>query len=314
METLNLLDLRDIDSKDKNEVILDIFDQLHPGDILTIIHDRDFSNLYFTLKTERPLSFTWDYLIAGPKTWKVNITKIKTRNELSIGEIVRDNPEAASVFRKYNIEYCCHGKMIFEEACLAAGADPKKIKRDINLAAKNPNYALRATNWPVEVLIDYLVNNHHSYLKSSENDLKDLAERVAKDHGNQHPELYSIKQYLNEFFYELNTHMMKEEELLFPTIKDMANNTIDLSPSCNFGPISKPLEMLETDHEDIVSFIDLFRSITKNYQIPEDVSTSFRLFYILLQDLEEDLRQHMHLENNILFPKAKELEEEMKGS
>jgi regulator of cell morphogenesis and NO signaling len=311
METLNLLDLREIEPKNKNSYTLEVFDQLHPNEILTILNDFDPIPLYYQFKVERPESFRWEYIEDGPSIWKINITKIKTRNETSIGEIVRDNPTAASVFRKYKIDYCCHGKMVFDDACHNAGVNPAVVKGEINLAAKSPSLSLRVNNWPLDMLIDYIINNHHNYLKSSEVELKELVDKVARVHGKNHPELIAVKQYLNEFFYELNTHMMKEEEVFFPTIKDLVNNTIEITPSHNYGPITKPLEMLEMDHEDISSFIDLFRRITRNYDIPSDACTSYRLLYLLLKDLEEDLRQHLHLENNILFPKAKALEEEI---
>lgn len=305
METQNLLDVRIIEPRKKHPSIFSAFDHLSQGGVLTIINDHDPLPLYYQFKAERPDSFDWQYIEQGPEVWKVEITKTKASK--TVGEIVRDNPQSASVFKKFKIDYCCHGKYSFEEACSKAGADPQEVQKAIDENSDSGSSVLRIHHWPVSLIIDYIVNNHHTYVHSAGVEMKALIDKVARVHGERHPELMNIRHYIYSLLQELENHMIKEEEILFPAIKALAVNK-KVESSCNFGSVDNPISVMEMEHEEAGILLDLIKKETNNYTPPADACTSYRLVYSLLQEFENDMHQHIHLENNILFPKAQEIE------
>ena len=162
----------------------------------------------------------------------------------------------------------------------------------------------------MEMLVDYIINNHHQYVKKSGADIKWLVDKVARVHGNHHPELLNMRQYFYELMQELESHMLREEQILFPAIKKLAQNNISLA-SFAFGSVENPIRMMEMEHEDAGSLLEAIRTQSNDYQLPNDACTSYRLLFSLLQEFEEDLHQHIHLENNLLFPKAKKAEAQL---
>jgi regulator of cell morphogenesis and NO signaling len=307
METINLLDVRKIEPKEKHPSIFHAFDKLETGEILTILNDHDPLPLYYQFKAERPEQFTWKYILEGPEEWEVAITKTKSVTGLTVGEIVRDNPAAASIFKKFKIDYCCHGKRPLESACEKAGVNSKEVLRLIEEATSAPNTTLRVQNWPLDALVDYIINNHHSYVRSSIIDIKALLDKVAKVHGAGNFELFSIRQHFIELANEMESHMMKEEQVLFPVIKDLVQNRKHGGP-CNFGSIDNPIAVMEMEHEDAGNLLEMIKKESDNFTPPAYACTSYKLVYKMLKDFEDDLHQHIHLENNILFPKAQALE------
>lgn len=308
--TENILDVRVIEPRLKHPSIFSAFDALKAGEILTIVNDHDPLPLYYQLKAERPNIFSWQYMEEGPETWRVNIQKLRGAETTTVGDMVRDNPRSAAVFKKYKIDYCCQGKKLFEEACAKAGVSPEVLKEEIDAQAKQPTAHLRVHDWPMEMLVDYIINNHHLYVKKAGGDIKGLVDKVARVHGNRHPELLIMRQYFYELMQELESHMLREEEILFPAIKKLAQNKESMV-KFDFGSVDNPIRMMEVEHEDAGILLEAIRNHSGDYQLPKDACTSYRLLFNLLQEFEDDLHQHIHLENNILFPKAKKAEAQL---
>ena len=184
---------------------------------------------------------------------------------------------------------------------------------ELNQADTNPtSRPLPYNDWSLDFLADYIVNTHHSYVRKSLPDLRAYAAKVASVHGDRHPELLTVNKLVTEINEELTDHMMKEETVLFPFIKQLVNAKKDnqkLAP-VGFGTVQNPINMMENEHEAVGNNLAVIRSITNDYAIPQDACASYKLLFKMLEDFEGDLHTHIHLENNILFPKALKLEKE----
>lgn len=306
METTTL-DVRVIAPRLKHPSIFQGFDNLKKGESLTILNDHDPLPLFYQFKAERPDLFEWQYVEKGPKTWRVNITKTKEDTK-TVADILLENPKAANVFKKYHIDYCCKGSRLFEEACAEAGLDPQALQEQIDEAAENPQFNMRAKDWSLDFLADYIVNNHHQYIRDTNPDLLALSDKVKRVHGDRHPELMEIDRIINEVANDMLMHLQKEEQMLFPAIKEIVKG--EFSGKYPFSSISQPIQMMEAEHADAGDGLDRIRELTDNYTAPEDACTSYRLFFDMIEAYENDLHQHVHLENNILFPKSIALEKQ----
>lgn len=308
MENQHLLDVRIIEPKLKHPTIFQRFDNLKTGEELTIVNDHDPAPLYYQFKAERPDQFEWNYVEKGPETWKVVLAKVGGTR--TVADILLDNPRAAGVFKKYHIDFCCKGSRLLEAACTEAGIDPKEVLEEIDRATENPQHHVRANDWPLDFLADYIVSNHHQYVRASTPELLELLAKVNRVHGAQHPELNKIAEIFSTVAAELIAHMQKEEQVLFPAIKTIATKANTGSGEVNFpfDSIRNPIKMMEAEHEEAGDGMETIRELSRNYTVPEDACTSYRLLFDLLAAFEDDLHQHVHLENNILFPKAIELE------
>ena len=305
METLNTLDVRIIEPRLKHPSIFQRFDELKKGEAFIILNDHDPLPLFYQFKAERPEQFEWQYVEEGPDTWRVSITRTKEAGK-TVAEILLENPKAVNVFKKYHIDYCCKGKTPFEEACAEAGLDPKELQKQIDESAENPQFHMRAKSWGLDFLADYIVQNHHKYVRDATPDLLALSEKVTRVHGNAHPELLEINATLYAIAEELLQHMVKEEQMLFPAIKKIFQK--ESLSGFPFTSIQAPINMMEMEHESAGGGFEKIRKLSDNFTVPQDACTSYRLLFDMMQTYEDDLHQHVHLENNILFPKAIDLE------
>jgi regulator of cell morphogenesis and NO signaling len=313
METATLLDVRVIEPRHKHPAIFKTFDELANGTLMTIINDHDPLPLYYQFKAERPGIFEWEYIEKGPQVWKVNITKSNTAGE-TVADVVRNNPKAAKVLKKYNIDFCCKGKRLFELASAEAGITAEALKNEISQATESTPVNMRAEEWSLPFLADYIVNNHHAFVQQSIPEITGLLQKVENAHGESHPHLLQLTEYFKDLAQDMITHMMKEEMILFPAIKDVANfveNGKDM-PNLPFPTVRMPIAMMEDDHSHAGELLMKIRKLSNNFTPPSGACNSFRILYSLLEDFEDDLHQHIHLENNILFPKAIELEKLIK--
>lgn len=314
-ESENILDVTVLEPRQKHPTIFVRFDELTPGQSLTIHNDHDPKPLYYQLLGERGNIFTWEYQAQGPEWWIVKITKrnLDSTDE-TLGEIVSKDLRKAQVFKKYGLDFCCGGKKTVNEACAEKGLDVTKIEQELQQADTLP--AARPIpygDWSVDFLSDYIVNTHHSYVRKNLPDIKAYSEKVAKVHGNNHPEILRVNQLVREINDELLTHMVKEEMVLFPYIKELvgAKDGIQPAHAAQFGTVQNPINMMELEHELVGKNLEEIRKITNNYLLPEDACASYSLLYRMLDEFEEDLHLHVHLENNILFPKALEIEKHL---
>ncbi|MCL6524523.1 MAG: iron-sulfur cluster repair di-iron protein [Thermoflavifilum sp.] len=307
------LDVTQIPPKLKHPTIFEHFDALQEGDSFSILNDHDPKPLYYQLLAERGDTFTWEYKQQGPQWWEVEIGKKKVNKSLTVGQIAATDQRKAEVLQRLGIDFCCHGNHSLDEACKAAGVDVEEVKRALAEAEHLPVDRLhRFDEWELDFLADYIVNIHHRYVSETAPILKDLSEKVAQRHGANHPELLKIAQDTAALMAEMLSHQVKEERILFPFIKEMVKAKSEHKPFQHppFGSIENPINMMVMDHDEAARLIKAIHTASKNYTLPEDACESYRLLYLKLEEFENDLYQHIHLENNILFPKAIALEEE----
>jgi len=229
----------------------------------------------------------------------------------SVGNIVRQDFRAADVFSNYGIDFCCGGKISVAEACANAKTDESLVISALeNLQNQNGAAVHDFDSWNIGFLADYIQNTHHQYVSKAIPQILPLAQKVAEVHGEHHPEVIVINELFNDLADELISHMQKEEQILFPYIKklvvdDSAGNCSD--PSC-FGSILAPISVMEQEHENAGVILKQLYQLSDGYTPPEDACNTFRVLYGKLKEFEDDLHRHIHLENNILFPKAIEME------
>lgn len=241
-------------------------------------------------------------------------TKTSDSSVLTIGEIVAKNHKTAEIFSKYGIDYCCGGKIGLEEACHRKGINVLQIKTELEsviLLAVPESQDFNS--WDLDFLCDYIVNTHHKYISAAIPVIHEYTQKVARVHGGRHPEVIEIANIFVQVIDEINHHMMKEENILFPYIRQMAQakkvkTHLSRSP---FGTVENPVRMMEHEHDIVGDLLKKISELSENYTPPADGCTTFRLSYLKLQEFENDLHQHIHLENNILFPKAVEMEKDL---
>lgn len=223
-----------------------------------------------------------------------------------IAEIVSENIKTAHVFKKYGIDFCCGGGITIEKACLNKKINPNDVLRDLNALDKDKPASQNPNNWDLEFLIDYIVNTHHRYVTESLDIIKSYAEKVAKVHGESHPPVIEILQLFRALSNELTAHMIKEEKILFPHIKKLvqakkSGTATESAPAFN---IQNPIQVMEHEHETAGNLLKEIAVLSNNYTPPEWACNTFKALYEKLSEFEQDLHIHIHLENNILFPKS----------
>lgn len=298
----------------KHPTIFHIFNSLKEGESMVIHNDHDPKPVYYQLLGEHGDIFTWNYLSEGPEWWDIQVTKKVIDGEETIGDITAKDWRKAEVFKKYGIDFCCGGKKTVREACQEKGLDFAQIEKDLQQASKSTaggytNY----DEWKLDFLADYVVNTHHVYVRKNVPELIGYAAKVAKVHGDLHPELLEINKLVNKVGKELLEHCDEEEKVLFPLVKEILkaqqNNT---KPVNQTGKSLQALvETTEEEHEQVGRDVDQIRELSNNFELPEDACASYTLLYKMLDDFENDLHTHIHLENNIMFPKAIEIEKNL---
>ncbi len=237
----------------------------------------------------------------------------------TVAEIALEKPQAAAVFEKLGIDYCCGGGKPLAAACEAAGIDVNNVANLLEAAAGTDQPGVEAGNWSEQslaTLIDYIVRKHHSYCREECLRLEPLSEKVLSKHGENHTELQQIHKLFTSLRNELSMHMMKEEQILFPYIIGLEHSaTIEsLPPRAPFGTVRNPVRMMVQEHDDAGQLLKEIRELTRNFSAPEDACTSYKALYQGLHAFEADLHQHIHLENNLLFPRAIGLEEAVQAA
>jgi regulator of cell morphogenesis and NO signaling len=315
METIEIIDVTVIEPRRKHPYIFEKFDVLLPGDSFVIMNDHDPKPLYYQLQAERGDVVEWDYLENGPRTWKVQIgRKAAKQGEETIGEIVTRDIRKAKVFRKYGIDFCCGGKKTIAEVCEKKNIDPAKLSADLNESERDHSTMPgNPDKWELDFLANYIVNIHHAYVKNTIPVLLAWSQKVASVHGETHPETIRIAQLFGAIADELVPHMIKEENVLFPYVSLMVQASREnkkLSP-VSFGTVDNPIRMMENEHEAVGELYMEIEKLSNQFTPPADACNTFKALYATLKEFEDDLFLHIHLENNILFPKAALLEKEL---
>lgn len=233
-----------------------------------------------------------------------------------VGEVVRQNFRTAQLFREYNIDYCCGGEKSISEACDDAGINTELLISQLENIAENSDPDTEYINsLAPDELSDYIVRRHHAYVRKNIPAISENLDKICDVHGSSYPELYEIRKLFAESAEELESHMNKEESILFPCIQKMVKSKKEGSAydPRSFGPVTNPVKMMIAEHENEGKRFEKIAELSGNYTPPADACTSFRTSYRQLEEFERDLHRHVHLENNILFPEALRLEEELNG-
>jgi regulator of cell morphogenesis and NO signaling len=233
--------------------------------------------------------------------------------EKTIRNLALERPGAARVFEKLGIDYCCGGKQTLEQACRAASIPLDEVLDALEVADPSAQALPKDRNWqtaPLADLISHVKNTHHKYTRAEMARLGPLFDKVCSVHGERHPELLPLRATFRGLAQELTTHMMKEEMVLFPYIERMEESVIQKEPIVPppFGTLRNPVSMMEHEHDAAGYALRALRASSNGYTAPPDACISYQTLYKTLAEFEADLHQHIHLENNILFPRAIALE------
>lgn len=228
-----------------------------------------------------------------------NIQKMK------VSKIVAQNFKTAKVFTAHGIDFCCNGGIPLEEACENKKVDLISITKELKQVLQTPEPE-NFEAMPMDALASYIEQTHHTYVRNTIPALTTYFEKVAKVHGERHPELLEIRDSFQQSAIELEKHMQKEEQILFPYIKAMANAAKSNYPlsAPHFGDVKNPIALMKHEHQQEGDRFKKIVELTNQYHAPKDACQTYRVSFSMLQDFEQDLHKHIHLENNILFPTA----------
>ncbi|WP_103866475.1 iron-sulfur cluster repair di-iron protein [Aquimarina sp. I32.4] len=229
-----------------------------------------------------------------------------------VGQLVAEDYRTAAVFSKYGIDFCCGGGITIEKACIENKVDQNILEKELLQLNVVDNEVVAYDKWELDVLIDHIINVHHTYVKENVAIISEYANKVARVHGHHYTEVIEVNKLFNEVANELVSHLQKEEQVLFPYIKKLvAAEKGSLYNSPPFGTVNNPIRMMEHEHEGAGAIFKEISRVTNNYTPPQEACTTFKVLYAKLEEFEKDLHKHIHLENNILHVKAIALEKVM---
>jgi regulator of cell morphogenesis and NO signaling len=230
-----------------------------------------------------------------------------------VRDVALELPQSTRLFEKFKIDYCCGGDQPLNDACASAGLDVQNLLELIQQIQQAPvaeNGTSNLQKATATELIVYILDKHHVFTKSEMARLEPLADKVVGAHGENHAELLGLRDLMRQLFADLRPHMFKEEQILFPFIiaLDKARQENRPAPFPPFGTVNNPIRMMLMEHDTAGDLLREMRKLSSDYAVPADACISFKTFYEALEAFEQDLHQHIHLENNLLFPQAVALE------
>jgi regulator of cell morphogenesis and NO signaling len=230
------------------------------------------------------------------------------RSAATVGDIVATDFRTAAVFEQFGIDFCCGGSRSLTDACRTAAADPDAVVRALE-ALPPASGEDDVTQWPVERLIDHIIDTHHGYVRSALPAITRYLAKLNEVHGARHPELARVAACFDGLRTDFEQHMMKEEQVLFPYVRDMATRGETCGRTQSpFGTVENPIRMMEREHREAAEAMETIRELTNGYKAPEDGCTTYAVCMDEFDRFERDLHRHVHLENTVLFPKAIKLE------
>ncbi len=234
---------------------------------------------------------------------------METINKKTIGNYVAEDFRTAALFSKYGIDFCCKGNRTLAEACGKKQISLAVLENEINAIMNTANdKRIDFIAWPLDLLVDYIEKTHHRYVEEKSSVLYRFLDKLCKVHGDRHPELFEINKLFIEGADVLAKHMIKEELILFPFIKRMAQTKGKSIDMPNFGTVDNPIAMMQDEHTIEGERFAKIAELTNNYTPPTDACETYKVTFAMLKEFENDLHKHIHLENNILFPGAQVLE------
>jgi len=233
--------------------------------------------------------------------------------DMTIREIVANDFRTAEVFQRHGIDFCCKGNRSIEDACRSGGVNLERVLREVTEITATPGPSgPRFNSWDLGTLVTYIQVNHHEFVRRTIPVLLTHTQKVATVHGESHPEMREVARLFDLVAEEMTSHMAKEEHILFPYIValEQASAAGHGAPPSPFGTVRNPIRMMEMEHESAGDSMARIRELTGGYATPSGACTTYRVCLQELEAFERDLHEHVHLENNILFPRALRLESE----
>ena len=234
-------------------------------------------------------------------------------SETTVREVAVQMPESTRLFEKLNIDYCCGGSRPLVDACDSAGVEVDNVIEMLTAlseAGANESGTIDVQNLSLTELVNHILETHHVFTRSEMARIETLCSKVINAHSENHPELLKVQNLFQRLCADLKPHMFKEEQILFPYIVGMEQAEANGRPFpfAPFGTVRNPVWMMTKEHDAAGDILRELRMVTEDYRVPPDGCMSFQALYQALEGFEKDLHQHIHLENNILFPKAMEFE------
>jgi regulator of cell morphogenesis and NO signaling len=224
-----------------------------------------------------------------------------------VGQWVAQRPSTSRVFEAFGIDYCCGGRVSLKQACSERKIDPNDVLAQLEkLATSGDNSRDSWLSAPLAALCDHIEQTHHAYLKAELPRLTAMIDKVVRAHSAKHPEMAQVQRAFGDLRAELEPHMFKEEQILFPAIRRLEQSAAPAT--FPFGTIENPIRMMEHEHDNAGECLLRIRELTADFRVPDDVCNTYRALLDGLKTLEEDLHIHIHKENSILFPRAAQLE------
>lgn len=232
----------------------------------------------------------------------------------TVGDVVAADFRAAAVFEQFGIDFCCAGRRTLDDACRAAAADPDVVVHALEALPPVIETNDDAARWPIPELIDFIVSTHHAYLRSAMPTITRHLTKLVEVHGSRHAELLRVAAYFDQVVADLGQHMLKEEQILFPYVRDLAESGDGCGRTQSpFGTVANPIQMMEREHQEVGDALRIIRELTRDYKAPGDGCTTYAIAMAELLQFERDLHRHVHLENNVLFPAAVRIEQRLCG-
>lgn len=226
----------------------------------------------------------------------------------TVGAIVRDHPALSRLFEQAHVDYCCGGQRTLAEACAKRGIDVQAFLAELeDFVAGEPAPTLDLTTLSLTELTDHIERLHHAYLYQELPRLEQMVAKVARVHGDKEPRLAQVRDLFLALSAELAAHLMKEEQVLFPMIRQL--EVSETLPSFHCGTVANPIHRMELEHDEAGEALAQLRQLTDDYTLPEWACNTYRALFDALQAFEQDIHQHVHKENNVLFPGAIALEQ-----
>jgi regulator of cell morphogenesis and NO signaling len=221
---------------------------------------------------------------------------------MTVGQLVAERPERGRLFERLGIDYCCAGRVTLDEACAKRGLDPANVRAQLKASYEGP-VDTREPDWtkaPLTALADHIEATHHRFTRSELVRAAALVSKVARVHGDRHPELVELRRVFEEFAGELAVHMDKEESVLFPWVR-----ALEAGRTAGMGiALDQPVRAMMAEHDDAGRALARMRELTNGFTPPMDACGTFRVMLSTLREIETDMHLHVHKENNILFPRA----------
>lgn len=293
-----VLDVREIDKRFRRKIILNIFDDLQGEQQLELISDHSLAPLNILFEKEMHGFFRWEDLEKGPELWRISIRKTDALN-LTIIDILKQFPFAIDILEEKGIPYYKFGN----KKLLDINSDARAIYEEIKLSKQLLVNPLRTDRWSISFTIDYIINNHHTYVKEKIPELESLIDHLVQAHSATHPQLPMIRERYSEFKGELIDHLNDEENIVFPSYKKLEKALGEKKPK-ELMDFDDAISWMEEDHLLTGASLKSMRNFCNNYVAPKESSPGFKILYEELKKFEYDLHFHMYLENNVLFTKV----------